>query len=55
MRALREFEPGDELVIDIKRKRKSKTLKPIIEQSQARVFTPKSDHRHRITVTADSE
>jgi len=55
MRALREFEPGDELVIDIKRKRKSKTLKPIIEESQARFFTPKSDHRHRITVTADSE
>ncbi len=43
------------LVIDIKRKRKSKTLKPIIEESQARFFTPKSDHRHRITVTADSE
>jgi len=55
MRALREFEPGDELVIDIKRKRKSKTLKPVIEESQARFFTPKSDRLHRITVTAESD
>lgn len=50
MRALREFEPGDELIIDIKRKRKSKTLKPIIEDSHARFFAPKSDGLHMTSV-----
>ena len=52
MRAVREFEPGDELIIDIKRKRKSKTLKPIIEDSHARFFAPKSDGLHMTSVVS---
>lgn len=54
MRALRGFEPGDELVIDIKRNRKSKTLKPVIEESQARFFVPDDHEIHQITITTDS-
>jgi C-terminal processing protease CtpA/Prc len=40
MRALREFSPGDEIRIDIKRKRKNETLKPVISDQQARFFAP---------------
>lgn len=54
MRALRDFEPGDELVIDIKRNRKSKTLKPVIEEGQARFFAPNDHEIHQITITNDS-
>ena len=54
MRALRDFEPGDELVIDIKRNRKSKTLKPVIEETQARFFAPEDHEIHKITITTDS-
>jgi len=54
MRALRDFEPGDELVIDIKRNRKSKTLKPVIEESQARFLAPGDHEIHQITITTDS-
>ena len=54
MRALREFEPGDELVIDIKRHRKNKTLKPVIDDSQARFLAPEDHEVHTITITTDS-
>lgn len=54
MRALRDFEPGEELVIDIKRNRKSKTLKPVIEESQARFLAPDDHEIHQITITTDS-
>lgn len=54
MRTLREFEPGDELLIDIKRKRKSKTLKPVIEDSHARFLSPQDHEIHKITITTDS-
>lgn len=40
MRALREFEPGEELQIDIKRKRKSQTLSPVVSEQQSRFFSP---------------
>lgn len=40
MRALRELTPGEELLIDIKRKLKSQTLSPVISNEQARLFTP---------------
>lgn len=36
MRALREFGAGDELRIDIKRKRKNQTLSPVISEQKAR-------------------
>mgnify|MGYP001821831415 FL=1 len=55
MRALREFEPGDEMVIDIKRNRKNKTLKPVIEDSQARFLSPEDHELHKITITTDSD
>jgi C-terminal processing protease CtpA/Prc len=54
MRALRNFEPGDELVLDIKRNRKSKTLKPIIEESQSQFFEKEDHELHTITITSDS-
>lgn len=54
MRALRDLEPGDELVIDIKRNRKSKTLKPVFEEGQARFFAPENHEIHQITITTDS-
>lgn len=54
MRALREFEPGDELVIDIKRHRKNKTLKPVIDDSHARFLAPEDHEVHTITITTDS-
>jgi len=55
MRALRDFKPGDELVIDIKRSRKNKTLKPVIEDSQAGFLAPEDHRRHRITITTDTD
>ncbi len=55
MRALRNFEPGDEAVIDIKRQRKSKTLKPIIEDRSALFFAPKDSGLHTITITTESD
>lgn len=55
MRALRGFEPGDELVIDIKRNRKSKTLKPVIEESETRFYAPQNHEIHQITITTDSD
>ena len=54
MRALRDFEPGDELILDIKRNRKSKTLKSVIEESQARLLVPDDHELHTITITTDS-
>jgi len=54
IRALREFEPGNELLIDIKRKRKSKTLKPIIEDSHAQYSVPQDHQLHKITIRTDS-
>lgn len=40
MRALREFAPGNELQIEIKRQRKTRTLSPLISDEQARFFMP---------------
>ena len=54
MRALRDFEPGNELAIDIKRNRKSKTLKPVIEESQARFLAPEDHEIHQIKITTNS-
>lgn len=54
MRALRRFEPGDEMLLDIKRNRKNKTLKPVIKESQAGFFAPENHEIHTITVTTDS-
>lgn len=53
MRALREFEPGEELQIDIKRKRKSRTLTLVMPARQARYFVPHADQSHTIRITTD--
>lgn len=54
MRALREFEPGEELQIDIKRKRKSRTLTLVMPERQTRYFVPHADQSHTIRITTDS-
>lgn len=51
MRALREFEPGDELKIDIKRKRKNQTLSPVISDKQVRFFAPQDIPNFQVIVS----
>ena len=50
MRTLRDFGPGDQLQIDIKRKRKSQTLNPVISEQQARFFSPQNFENFEVIV-----
>jgi len=54
MRALREFEPGEQLEIDIKRKRKSRTLSLLMPERQTGYFAPHADKSHTTRITTDS-
>jgi len=47
MRALRDFNSGDEFEIDIKRKRKDRTLKTIMPESRTSFLAPGHDATHR--------
>jgi C-terminal processing protease CtpA/Prc len=50
MRALRDFHPGDELEIDIKRKRKDRTLKTVMPQNQTSFFAPHDSSTHTVKI-----
>jgi len=54
MRALRDFHSGDELEIDIKRKRKDRTLKMIMPGNRSSFFVPWGDYEHSISITTSS-
>jgi hypothetical protein len=54
MRALRGFEPGEELEVDIKRDRKDRTLKSVMPERQAGVFVPEVSSSHHISITTES-
>lgn len=52
MRALRGFESGDEVEIDIKRKRKNRTLKAIMPESQMSFFKSDNEEIHSFEITS---
>jgi len=54
MRALRDFHSGDELEIDIKRKRKNRTLKMTMPENRTSFFAPWSDGTHEIKIITGS-
>ena len=54
MRALRGFESGDEVEIDIKRKRKNKTLKAIMPENRMSFFKSDNDEIHSFKITSDT-
>jgi C-terminal processing protease CtpA/Prc len=55
MRALRDFHSGDELKIDIKRKRKNLTLTTIMPESQTSFYTPGDSRTHTINITTKQD
>jgi hypothetical protein len=50
MRALRDFHSGDELEIDIKRKRKDRTLKTVMPENQTGFFAPYDSSTHTVKI-----
>jgi len=50
MRALRDFHSGDELEIDIKRKRKNRTLKMTMPENRTSYFAPFNDSTQAIRI-----
>ena len=52
MRALRSYESGEELVMDIKRKRKNRTLKSVMPESRTSYLLPEHSSIHTFTVTS---
>jgi hypothetical protein len=51
MRALRNFNSGDELVMDIKRNRKDRTLKTVMPEGRTSFFLP-GDRTHTFTISS---
>jgi len=51
MRALRELDSGQELVLDIKRDRKNKSLKSTMPERKTSFLAPNVNSKHTITVT----
>ena len=54
MRALRGFESGDELVMNIKRNRKNRTLKATMPDDRTSFFLPGDVETHTFTITSSS-
>jgi len=52
MRALRSFESGDELVMNIKRNRKNRTLKATMPDDRTSFFLPADVESHTFTITS---
>ena len=50
MRALRDFHSGDEFEIDIKRKRKDRTLKTVMPERRTSFFAPEVSSSHTIKI-----
>jgi len=50
MRALRDFHSGDEFEMDIKRKRKDRTLKTVMPENRTSFFTPDDETTHTIKI-----
>ena len=55
VRALREFQSGAELVIDIKRKRKNQTLTAVMPDSQTSFFAPQDGKTHTIKIISTQD
>jgi len=54
MRALRDFHSGDEFKMDIKRKRKNRTLTTVMPERRTSFFTPDDGRTHTIKIITDS-
>ena len=54
MRALRAYDSGDELVLDIKRNRKNRTLKTIMPEERTSFFLPVDGDSYTFTITSSS-
>jgi C-terminal processing protease CtpA/Prc len=54
MRALRGFHSGDEFEIDIKRKRKDRTLKTVMPENRTSFFNSGDGETHTFTITTHS-
>ena len=55
MRALREFDSGQELNIDIKRERKNKSLKTTMPDERTSFFAPQVNTNYRVLVTTNTD
>ncbi|MDX2416449.1 MAG: PDZ domain-containing protein [Xanthomonadales bacterium] len=55
MRALRGFNSGDELVMNIKRNRKDRTLKTVMPEDRSSFSLPGNDETHTFTITSSSD
>jgi hypothetical protein len=53
MRALRDFQSGDEFEMDIKRNRKNRTLQTVMPESRTSFFTPDDGETHTIRIITD--
>jgi hypothetical protein len=54
MRALRGFDSGDELVLDIKRSRKDRTLKTVMPEGRTGFFHHGDGKTRTYTITSSS-
>lgn len=55
MRALRAYDSGDELVMDIKRSRKNRTLKAVMPEGRTSFFLPGDGDTHTFNITSSSD
>jgi C-terminal processing protease CtpA/Prc len=55
MRALRDAEPGEELAVEIKRKRKGKTLKVTMPENRTSFFFPKGTNGYSFEISSHGD